>query len=143
MEKQPATGTRRKILVVDDNAIIVKTLGFKLKSSGYDVLSAANGGEAVATVRREKPDLSLLDLNFPPDVAFGGGVAWDGFLVIDWLRRMDKDLYIPCIVITGSNAAQTDQRALTAGAVRVFHKPLDHDALLAAIRETLGPAAAT
>ena len=141
MEKQPVAGTRHKILVVDDNAIIVKTLSFKLKSNGYDVLTAVDGSEAVATVRREKPDLILLDLSFPPDVAFGGGVPWDGFLIIDWLHRMDEGRNIPFIVITGGDPAQSDQRALTAGAVKVFHKPIDHAALLVAIRDTLGPVA--
>ena len=141
MEKQPAAGTRQKILVVDDSAIIVKTLSFKLKLNGYDVLSAVDGSEAVATVRREKPDLVLLDLNFPPDVAFGGGVRWDGFLIIDWLRRLDEGRNIPVIVITGGDPAQNDQRALAAGTVRVFHKPIDQAALLVAIRETLGSVA--
>jgi CheY-like chemotaxis protein len=137
MEKQPAAGTRQKILVVDDSPIIVKTLSFKLKLNGYDVLTAADGSETMATVRREKPDLILLDLSFPPDVAFGGGVPWDGFLIIDWLRRMDEGRDIPIIVITGGDPAQADQRALAAGVVGVFHKPIDQAALLVAIRETL------
>ena len=142
MEQQPAAGTRQKILVVDDSPIIVKTLSFKLKSNGYDVLTAADGSEAVATARREKPDLILLDLSFPPDVAFGGGVPWDGFLIIDWVRRMDEGRHIPIIVITGGDPEKNDQRALAAGAVKVFHKPIDHAALLVAIRDTLGPGSA-
>ncbi|MEY2467005.1 MAG: Response regulator receiver domain, partial [Verrucomicrobiota bacterium] len=46
---------QKKILIVDDNAIIIKTLSFKLKSSGYNVLSALDGSEAVSITRREKP----------------------------------------------------------------------------------------
>lgn len=139
MEQQPVAGTRQKILVVDDSAIIVKSLAFKLKSNGYDVLTAVDGAEAVATVRREKLDLILLDLNFPPDVAFGGGVPWDGFLIMDWLRRMDEGGNVPVIVITGAVPAESDQRALAAGVVKVFHKPIDQEALLVAIRDILGP----
>ena len=120
--------------------IIVKILSNVLKSNGYDVLTATDGSEAIATVRREKLDLILLDLHFPPDVASGGGVAWDGFLIMDWLRRMDEGQGIPIMVITGDATAESDQRALAAGVLKVFHKPLDHGALLAAIREALGPA---
>src|ERR1043165_8886949 len=101
MEQQPAAGIRKKILVVDDDAIIIRTLSFKLKSNGYDVLTAVDGSEAVATVRREKPDLILLDLSFPPDVAFGGGVPWDGFLIMDWVRRIEELKHTPIIIITG------------------------------------------
>ena len=143
MENQPAAPKRQKVLVVDDSPIIVKTISFKLKLNGYDVLTAVDGSEAVAAVRREKPDLILLDLNFPPDVAYGGGVPWDGFLIMEWLRRIDEGRNIPIIVITGGDPAQSDQRALTAGAVKVFHKPIDQTALLAAIRETLASAAGT
>ena len=120
--------------------IIVKILSNVLKSNGYDVLTATDGSEAIATVRREKLDLILLDLHFPPDVAAGGGVPWDGFLIMDWLRRMDEGRGIPIMVITGDATAESDQRALAAGVLKVFHKPLDHGALLAAIREALGPA---
>ena len=141
MEPQPAAGTRQKILVVDDNRVILKILSNKLTSNGYDVLTAEDGSAAVATARREKPDLMLLDLHFPPDVAFGGGVPWDGFLIMEWVRRMGEGREIPIIVITGDEPAKSDQRALAAGAVSVFHKPINHAALLVTIRETLGPRA--
>ena len=132
------TTTKKRILVVDDNAIIVKTLAFKLKSAGFDVLTAEDGGEAVSTVRRERPDLILLDLSFPPDVAHGGGVAWDGFLIMNWIRRMDEAKNIPIIIITGGDPTQYEQKSLKAGAVAFFRKPLDHDGLVSAIKRTLG-----
>jgi two-component system response regulator/two-component system chemotaxis response regulator CheY len=141
IENQPLTGTRKKILVVDDTPIIIKTLSFKLKLNGYDVVTATDGAEAVGTVRREKPDLILLDLNFPADVAFGGVVSWDGFVIIDWLRRLKEGQNVPIFVITSDNSPPSDQHALNAGAVKVFHKPIDQAALLLAIRETLGSTA--
>src|SRR5690242_5558332 len=73
----PALPKRKRILVVDDNKVILKAMAMKLKSSGYEVLMAEDGSEAVSTARQQKPDLILLDINFPPDVAHGGGVAWD------------------------------------------------------------------
>ena len=133
-----ATTPRKKILVVDDNAIIVRTIAFKLKSAGFDVLTATDGGEAVSTTRKERPDLILLDLSFPPDVAHGGGVAWDGYLIMNWIRRMDEAKHIPIIVITGGDPVQNEKKCLDAGAVAFFCKPIDHDGLINAIRRTLG-----
>jgi CheY-like chemotaxis protein len=129
--------SRKKVLVVDDNVIILKTMSMKLTASGYDVITAEDGGEAVSSVRREKPDLILLDLSFPPDVAHGGGVAWDGFLIMSWLQRLDEAKDIPIIVITGGDPAKFKDRALAAGAASFFHKPINNDELLAVIAETL------
>src|SRR5438874_6015269 len=77
----------KKILIVDDSTIILKALSMKLKLAGYAVLTAQDGAEAVSLARREQPNLILLDISFPPDVAHGGGVAWDGFLIMNWLLR--------------------------------------------------------
>ena len=125
-------------MVVDDSAIIRKTLSMKLKASGYEVLTAEDGSVAVSTARRERPDLILLDISFPPDVAHGGGVPWDGFLIMGWLKRMDEAKDIPIIVITGGEAPQLKDRCMAAGAVGFFQKPINNDELLAAIRLTLG-----
>ncbi|MEI9865127.1 MAG: response regulator [Limisphaerales bacterium] len=74
MSAEPAKAKR--ILIVDDNEVILKTVSLKLQGAGYKVVTALDGAEAVAAVRREAPDLILLDISFPPDV---GGVEWDGF----------------------------------------------------------------
>jgi CheY-like chemotaxis protein len=129
---------RKKILVVDDSPLILKVMSMKLTANGYDVVTAEDGATAVSTARKERPDLILLDLSFPPDVAHGGGVAWDGFLIMNWLRRLEEAKDIPIVVITGGEPAQFRDRALAAGAANFFHKPIDNDALLAVIRETLG-----
>jgi CheY-like chemotaxis protein len=129
--------SRKKILVVDDSQIILKTLSLKLTAQGYQVITAEDGGEAVSAVRREKPDLILLDLSFPPDVAHGGGVAWDGFLIMNWLQRLEEAKNIPIIVITGGDPAKVKDRALAAGATNFFHKPINNDELLAVVAQTL------
>jgi CheY-like chemotaxis protein len=129
--------SQKKILVVDDSPIIQKTLSMKLTANGYQVLTAEDGASAVSMTRREKPDLILLDLSFPPDVAHGGGVPWDGFLIMNWLQRIDEAKGIPIIVVTGSDAAEYKDRALAAGAVSYFQKPIDNDQLLTVIRQTL------
>jgi CheY-like chemotaxis protein len=128
---------RKRILVVDDSAVIVKSLTSKLQRAGYDVLPAMDGSEAVSAARKEKPDLILLDISFPPDVAHGGGVPWDGFLIIDWLHRIDEAKTIPIIVISGGDPAKFEERSYKAGAVAYFRKPVDNEQLLAAIHQTL------
>jgi len=130
--------SRKKILVVDDNQVILRTMSMKLTSEGYDVVTAEDGSEAVSAVRRERPDLILLDISFPPDVAHGGGLAWDGFLIMEWLRRLDEGKNVPIIVITGGDPVKYKDRALAAGAVSFFHKPIDNDELLAIVAQTLG-----
>lgn len=128
----------KKLLIVDDNVVVLKALSLKLKASGYEVLTAEDGGTAVALVRQQKPDLILLDISFPPDVAHGGGVPWDGFLIMSWLKRLDEAKNIPIIVLTGADPAKFKERAMAAGAACYFQKPVDPEELLAAIRQALG-----
>jgi CheY-like chemotaxis protein len=132
---------RKKILVVDDNPVIIRTLSLKLTAAGYDVIAATDGSEAVSAARKEKPNLILLDISFPPDVAHGGGVQWDGFIIIEWLRRIEEAKNVPVIVITGSETEKYRQRALDLGAVAFFQKPVDNDGLLEVIKKTLGEGA--
>src|SRR5580658_2156208 len=139
MNEQTAAAPPKTILVVDDNEVIVKTIAVKLKSAGYTVVTALEGADAVSLVRKEKPDLILLDLSFPPDIA---GVPWDGFRIMEWLHRVDESKKIPIIVITGGAGDKDKERALASGAVAFLYKPLDHDELLKMIRATLGTPAA-
>ncbi len=128
------TAPAKKILVVDDNEVILKTISLKLKAAGYQVVTALDGAEAVAAVRTDTPDLILLDISFPPDV---GGVEWDGFRIMAWLHRLEAVKKTPVIVITGGEEARNKARAASAGAVAYFHKPIDHDDLLKVMRTTL------
>ena len=131
----PQAGAPAKILVVDDNEVVVKTICLKLKGAGYQVATAQDGAEAMSIVRMEKPDLILLDITFPPDVA---GVPWDGFRIMEWLHRVDDSRRIPIIIITGGEDVKNKERAMASGAVAFFHKPINHDDLLKVIRATLG-----
>lgn len=128
---------RKRILVVEANAVQVRALSNKLEAAGYSVLKALDGSEAVSTVRKEKPDLIVIDTTFPPDVAHGGGVPWDGLLIIEWLHRMDEAKGTPVILICGNDTAQYQKRSLANGVVATLQKPVNHDELLAAIDSTL------
>jgi len=131
MKAEPA----KKILVVDDNEIILKTVSLKLQGAGYQVITAMDGAEAVAAARREAPDLVMLDISFPPDV---GGVEWDGFRIMEWFHRLESVKKTPVIIITGGQDVGLKQRAVASGALAFFNKPIDHDDLLKVIRSALG-----
>jgi CheY-like chemotaxis protein len=135
MSNEPASTGQKKILVIDDNEIILKTTSMKLQSAGYQVFTALDASEGVAAVRREKPDLVLLDITFPPDVS---GMSWDGFRIMDWLHRVDETKKIPIIVISGVVEETNKQRATAAGAVAFFPKPVNFDEMIKVIRATLG-----
>lgn len=129
--------SKQKILVADDNPVVVKTLEMKLVQAGYAVLIAREGGEAVSLVRKEKPDLIVLDISFPPDVGHGGGVVWDGFVIMQWLRRLDESKVTPIIVITGMSPETHHDKAMALGAAAFFTKPVNHEKLLESIHQTL------
>ncbi len=132
------SGSPRKILVVDDNEIILQTMAVKLRQAGYQPFLALDGLEAVTVARQTTPDLVLLDLNFPPDVY---GEAWDGFRIMEWLRRLDNTREVPIIMISGTPAATDREQAHLSGVTAFFSKPLDHADLLNVIRDTLDPVA--
>jgi CheY-like chemotaxis protein len=138
MNAEKAIPAGKKILVVDDDQIILKTLSIALISNGYQVFTAIDGPGAASIVSKERPDLILLDLLFPPDAANVGGALQDGFFIIEWLRRMGEAKDIPIIIISGDKSAKDKKTALATGVVGFFTKPIDRIALIAAIRAALG-----
>lgn len=135
MSVERVSASQKKILVIDDNEIILKTTSMKLQSAGYQVFTALDGSEGVAAVRKEKPDLVLLDITFPPDVS---GVSWDGFRIMEWLHRVDETSKIPIIIISGVVEEKNKQRAAASGAVAFFPKPVNFDEMIKVIRAALG-----
>lgn len=131
----------KKVLIVDDNAVLVRALSNVLEAVGFQILEAEDGAAAVSIVRRERPSLILLDISFPPDVAHGGGLAWDGFQIMTWLSRMEEAKGVPIVIISGSEAAKYRDRALKGGAVAYLQKPVEPEAVLATVRQVLGKSA--
>jgi CheY-like chemotaxis protein len=129
---------RKKILVVDGNAHDREALSMKLAGEPYDVLTAEDGAAAMSAVRSQKPDLILLNIAYPPDVGHGGGVVWDGFLLMDWLRRTPEAEATPMVLMTEEDAAKHRDHAKAAGALGLFQKPINQEGLLALIRRILG-----
>jgi two-component system chemotaxis response regulator CheY len=125
--------SQKKILVVDDDAVIRKTACAKLKSNGYQVFTATDASEAVAAVRRHHPDLILLDICFPPDVS----VDWDGLKIMTWLRQMSPAKTTPIIIVSGGEPEKYKERCLAAGAAAFFLKPVSYEDLLPLIAKIL------
>jgi CheY-like chemotaxis protein len=138
METAPSAAGAKKILVIDDNPVVLTAMTLMLKARGYVVLLAETGSEAVTAIRKDRPDLILLDLDFPPDLGNIGGGLRDGFLIIDWARRMCDAEKIPVIIVSSLDPEQYKARAQAAGIQTFFHKPVDKQQLLAAVQSALG-----
>ena len=130
-----APGTGRKILVVDDNEVVLKAFQTKLKCDGFEVFTLTNATSVAGTAEQEQTELIILDINFPP----AGGMEWNGFTIMQWLRRFPEIGNIPVILISGSETAKYKEKALQAGAVAFFEKPVDYSTLLSAILQSLPP----
>lgn len=140
MDATPAPKDQKKILVIDDNKVILTTMSLMLKARGYRVTVAETGADALASLRRDKPDLILLDLDFPPDIGNIGAGLRDGFLILDWARRMCDAEKIPVIIVSALDPELYKAKAQAAGIPTYFRKPVDKDRLLAAIQTTLSAA---
>jgi DNA-binding response OmpR family regulator len=138
---QPASArgqtARKVILVIDDDPLFRKATVMKLRAHDYEVVSAEDGAAALTAVGTCKPDLILLDIHFPPDVAHGGGVAWDGFLILRFMRRKLEPGDVPVIAITGGDPNLYRKHCQDAGIVDLLAKPLDYELLVTRIRVLL------
>jgi two-component system KDP operon response regulator KdpE len=131
-----AGATRKRILVVDDDPVIVKTLTLTLNARGYDVLSAVDAADAIGKMRDGRPDMLLVDVSLPPDCASGGVVPWNGFQVTQWLQRIAMGK-IPTIIISGADKPEYKEKAAAVGADAFMAKPIDNALLLGSIASAL------
>lgn len=127
---------KKTVLVVDDDPVVQKAFGIKLKPNKYKIIAAKDGATAVSIARTEKLDAIILDINFPVVDAFGG-VAWDGFRIMEWLQRINASAQVPILVITSGKAEQYMEQAREHGAVAFFRKPVPHDELIAALEQAV------
>jgi adenylate cyclase len=121
------SGRPPKILVVDDIPENVRLMEAVLAPHGYDVVSAADGAEALAVVEAEQPDLVLLDV-FMPEL--------DGYAVCERLRQNEETAVLPVIMVTSSVGEEKTQ-AIESGADDFISKPFNHDELLTRVRSLL------
>ena len=114
------------ILIVDDEPPIQRILRRNLIMSGYDVLIADNGEQALEMVHLHEPDLILLDLWLPGDL--------DGMSVCAQVRRWSQ---VPIIVVSAKTDEKQKVQALDKGADDYLTKPFNNEELLARVRACL------
>jgi two-component system, NtrC family, nitrogen regulation response regulator NtrX len=115
-----------RILVVDDEEPIRKTLRMALEYEGYEVTESSSGQEALALLDREPADLVFLDIKMP---------GMDGLEVLEKLS--EKPLFPPVIVVSGHGTIQTAVSATKLGAFDFIEKPLETERVLLAVRNAL------
>jgi CheY-like chemotaxis protein len=103
----------KKILFVEDELAIQKTLGESLRNKGYDVQSALDGEIALKLVKSEKPDLILLDIILPKK---------NGLEVLEELRKDENTKDIPVIILTNLENIGEVERAIELGATTYLVK---------------------
>jgi two-component system KDP operon response regulator KdpE len=113
------------ILAVDDEPQIRRVLRTTLSAQGYTVLEAKSGEEALETVRRERVDLVLLDVNLA------------GISGLETCREIRSSSDVPIIMLTVRNSEQDKVQALDAGADDYVVKPFGSEELMARIRAAL------
>lgn len=115
------------ILIVEDDADLSKAIAVRLKAAGFEIVIARDAYQAVRFERERRPDVILLDVNMP---------AGNGFIVHDRLTAF-SDFMSPVIYMTGCGSDESERKALALGASAYLKKPIDMDALIAAIRQCL------
>jgi DNA-binding response OmpR family regulator len=123
--------TKKKILIVDDEEDILHFLELVLREKGYDVVTAANGHEALTTAQIERPDLVLLDIMMP---------QMDGWEVLKLLRIDDDTAHIPVAMLSARTEAKDRVQGLQEGAIDYICKPFSLAELLAKIETIFGAA---
>jgi two-component system, cell cycle response regulator DivK len=121
----------RRILVVDDQEDNRRILRDLLTASGFEVVEATNGEDGVSLAEARTPDLILMDIQLP-------GI--DGYEATRQIKAKPALSAVPLIVVTSYALSGDDAKAFAAGADGYVSKPFSPRALLAKVREFLGPA---
>jgi two-component system KDP operon response regulator KdpE len=114
-----------RVLVVDDDETIRRTLRINLRARGYEVEVVASGRDALSTVEDAPPDLVILDLGLPD---------LDG---VEVLRRLRRTSRVPVVVLSARQQSDDKVEALDEGADDYVTKPFGMDELMARVRSAL------
>jgi DNA-binding NtrC family response regulator len=115
-----------KVLIVDDEGIVLASCRKVLESEGFDVVPARSADEALAAIDKEPPDLLVIDMKMP---------VHDGIYLMKELKK--RNIQTPVIVMSGYTTQETMQEADAMGACRFLPKPFTPDELVVAVRLVL------
>src|SRR5580692_9509502 len=121
----------KTVLLVDDDSVFLLAIGVRLKGMGYTVCTSKDALSAVSAVRKNNPDVVVLDVSLP---------AGDGFLVAERLQNLPVAAATPIIFVTASENPGLRERAMKLGAVAFLSKPFDATTLADAVESALSPA---
>src|SRR3954464_15620338 len=108
----------KRVLIVDDEPEIVHLLCSFLRKRDYDLITAANGNEAIERVKADHPQVVLLDINMP---------GKNGLQVLEEIREFDPRIGV--IMVTAQSDEDTGRAALSKGAFDYITKPFDFEYL--------------
>ena len=117
------------ILVIEDDADLLRLLEVRLVMDGYDVLSAKDGESGLEKATEALPQLILLDWTLP---------GMDGLEVLASLKSRRGTTHLPVIMLTAKRMMGDVEKALAFGATDYFTKPIDITAAIEKINKTLG-----
>jgi DNA-binding response OmpR family regulator len=126
---EPNRSDRPVVLVADDDEDILALVSFRLDRAGYEVLSATDGEQALATILHSQPDLAVLDVRMP---------KMTGMDVVKGVRDADKVNRMPIILLSASVLDENISRGFELGADDYIKKPFNPQELLARIQAILG-----
>ena|SRR5687768_6435356 len=118
----------KTILIADDESHILNLLSLKLRNAGFEVITATDGGEALAKARELRPALLITDFHMP---------VLDGIEVCRRLRREQPAWNIPAIMLTARSNEISSDELRAGGIVEVVSKPFSPRLLLAAVTKHL------
>jgi len=119
----------KKILVVDDEPHVIRSLSFVLSKEGYEVSSAENGEDGLAKIRQLKPNLVFLDVMMPKK---------NGYEVCQEIKKDSSMRDIHVIMLTAKGQEADREQGMGAGADEFMTKPFSPMGVLDKVRELLG-----
>ena len=122
----------KTILVAEDSLMLRKVACFPLEKTGYKVLEANNGIEAIEAMSKNHVDMLITDLNMP---------GMDGFELIAHFIEEEKFMHIPIIILTTEGKKEMVMKGLTLGANSFLQKPIKPDLMLQEVERLLNKAA--
>jgi DNA-binding response OmpR family regulator len=124
-----ADGRIPTILVADDEEDLRELVAYRLTRSGYDVVAAEDGQEALQLARERRPDLMVLDVMMP---------RLDGYELTRRVRAEEALRSVPVILLTARSQESDVGRGFEVGADDYLKKPFSPDELVARVRAVLG-----
>lgn len=118
----------KRILIADDDPVILRLIQVNLELEGYEVITANNGEEAVAQAKAENPDLVILDIMMP---------RLDGYQACEQLKSSDDTKDIPVIFLSAKAQQGDIEKGRSFGVAAYLTKPFDPTELLEVVEQHL------